>query len=97
MLLVDGLSQLCDKGNQMIFDKDKCEVKCIKSGKVIIIFDPRCDNIYSMFTNKADGLSKGKQTNGSFKPKKFVSTFQPIELLHFDLYGPMLVKSPKGK
>ena len=58
VLLVDGLkynllsiSQLCDKGNQVVFDKDKCEVKCIKSGKVIITA-PRCDNIYSMFTNK---------------------------------------------
>ena len=48
VLLVDGLkynilsiSQLCDKGNQVIFDKDKCEVKCIKSGN-IILNAPRC-------------------------------------------------------
>ena len=51
VLLVDGLkyillsiSQLCNKGNQVIFDKDKCDVKCIKSSKVIIT-DPRCDDI----------------------------------------------------
>ena len=60
VLLVDGLKynllsscQLCDKENQVIFDKDKCQVKCIKSGKICIIA-PRCDNMYSMFTNKVD-------------------------------------------
>ena len=52
-----SISKLCDKGNQVVFDKGKCEVKCIKTGKVIITAHI-CDNIYSMFTNKVDNNLK---------------------------------------
>ena len=41
--------------------------------------------------------AQGKQTRSSFKPKKFVSTSRPLEMLHMDLCGPMRVKSPKVK
>ena len=37
-----------------------------------------------------------KQVRGSFKPKKFVSTVKPLELVHMDLCGPMKVRSRGG-
>jgi len=59
--LVDGLkfnllsvSQLCDSGNKVIFDKEKCTVQDAKSGEVVITA-PRSNNVYSLFTNKTAG------------------------------------------
>ena len=56
--LVDGLkynllsiSQLCDKDNKVIFDKDKCEVQDIVSGKTLLTA-PRYNNVYAMYTNQ---------------------------------------------
>ena len=61
--LVDGLnfnllsvSQLCDKGNKVIFDKEKCVVQDEKSGNCILT-TPRSNNVYSMNTNKVAGES----------------------------------------
>ena len=59
--LVDGLkynllsiSQLCDKGNKVIFDKDKCEIQNIETGNVILVA-PRNNNVYAMFSNQIAG------------------------------------------
>ena len=50
---------------------------------------------------KVDELCKactqGKQTRGSLKPEKVVSSSRPIQHLHMDLCVPIRVKSPKGK
>lgn len=40
-----------------------------------------------------DACIKGKQVRSSFKSKKVVSTYCPLELLHMDLCGPMRVQS----
>jgi len=40
-----------------------------------------------------DTCAKGKQVRTSFKPKKYVSTSRPLELLHVDLCGPMRITS----
>jgi len=40
-----------------------------------------------------DACQKGEQTRVSFKPKKFVSTSKPLELLHLDLFGPSGTRS----
>ena len=48
--------QLCEKGNQVFFDKENCEVKSIKFGNVIITA-PGCVNIYVIFTNNIDSSS----------------------------------------
>ena len=44
-----------------------------------------------------DACAKGKHVKNSFKSKKFVSTFKPLELLHIDLCGPMRIMSRGGK
>ena len=56
--LVEGLkfyllsvSQLCDKGNQVIFDKEKCVVKNPNTGDTFITA-LRHDNVYVLNTNK---------------------------------------------
>ena len=56
--LVDGLkynllsiSQLCDKGNKVVFDKNKCEVQDASTGKILLVA-PRYNNVYAMFTNQ---------------------------------------------
>ena len=38
---------------------------------------------------------KGKQVCSSFKSKKYISTSRPLELLHIDLCGLILVRSLK--
>jgi len=40
-----------------------------------------------------DACAKRKQTRISFKPKKYVSTSRPLELLRVDLCGPMKITS----
>ena len=40
-----------------------------------------------------DACQLGKLTKSSFKSKKFISTLQPLELLHMDLFGPTQVQS----
>ena len=59
--LVDGLkfnllsvSQLCDKGNKVIFDKEKCVVQDEKSGNYILTA-LISNNVYSLNTNKIAG------------------------------------------
>ena len=56
--LVEGLkfnllsvSQLCDKGNKVIFDKEKCVVKNPKTGDTLITA-LRNDNVYALHTNE---------------------------------------------
>ncbi|KAJ1700212.1 hypothetical protein LUZ63_008724 [Rhynchospora breviuscula] len=48
-----------------------------------------------------DGLCeacmKGKQTKSSFKTKEVISTSQPLQLLHMDLFGPINVLSLSKK
>nr|XP_009615500.1 uncharacterized protein LOC104108221 [Nicotiana tomentosiformis] len=44
-----------------------------------------------------DAYARGKHVKSSFKPKKYVSTSKPLELLHMDLCGPMRVPSREGK
>jgi len=44
-----------------------------------------------------DACAKGKQVKNSFKSKKYVSTSQPLEMLHIDLCGPMRIMSRGGK
>ena len=44
-----------------------------------------------------DACAKGKQARTSFKPKKYVSTSRPLELLHVDLCGPIRITSRGGK
>jgi hypothetical protein len=41
--------------------------------------------------------TKGKQTKSSFKPKDFISTKKPLELLHIDLFAPVKTTSLEGK
>lgn len=40
-----------------------------------------------------DVYQLGKQVRTSFKSKKIVSTFRPLELLHIDLFGPINITS----
>ncbi|XP_045810862.1 uncharacterized protein LOC123905296 [Trifolium pratense] len=44
-----------------------------------------------------ESCTKGKQTKSSFKPKDFISTKRPLELLHIDLFGPVKTTSLGGK
>ncbi|XP_070042555.1 uncharacterized protein [Nicotiana tomentosiformis] len=44
-----------------------------------------------------DACVRGKHVRSSFKSKKFVSTSKLLELLHMDLYGPMRIRSRRGK
>jgi hypothetical protein len=41
--------------------------------------------------------TRGKQVKSSFKPKEFISTKRPLELLHIDLFGPVKTTSLGGK
>ena len=43
--------------------------------------------------NLCDACQLGKLTKFSFKSKKVISTLQPLELLHMDLFGPTQVQS----
>ena len=61
VFLVDGLkfnllsvSQLCDSGNKVIFDKDKCTVQDEKTREVVITAS-RSNNVYSLVTNTSAG------------------------------------------
>ncbi|CAJ2661907.1 unnamed protein product [Trifolium pratense] len=44
-----------------------------------------------------ESCTKGKQAKSSFKPKDFISTKKPLELLHIDLFGPVKTTSLGGK
>ena len=41
--------------------------------------------------NICDARQLGKLNKSSFKSKKVISTLQPLELLHMDLFGPTQV------
>ena len=43
--------------------------------------------------NLCDACQKGKLKKSTFKAKNEISTKQPLELLHLDLFGPMQVRS----
>ena len=43
--------------------------------------------------NICNACQLGKLTKSSFKSKKIISTTQPLELLHMDLFGPTQVQS----
>jgi len=43
-----------------------------------------------------EACQKGKQTKVSFKPKKYISTERPLELLRMDLFGPSRTMSLGG-
>ena len=45
------MSQICVKGNQVIFDKEKCFVKNPHTGDIFIT-DLRHGNVYALNTNK---------------------------------------------
>ena len=49
-----SVSQLCDRGNKVIFDKDKCVVQDEQSGQCILT-TPRSNNVYSLSTNHVAG------------------------------------------
>ncbi len=44
-----------------------------------------------------ESCTRGKQVKSSFKPKEFISTKRPLELLHIDLFGPVKTTSLGGK
>ena len=44
-----------------------------------------------------ESCTKGKQAKSSFKPKDFISTKKPLELLHIDLFWPVKTTSLGGK
>ncbi|KAJ4805895.1 Pol [Rhynchospora pubera] len=44
-----------------------------------------------------EACMKGKQTKSSFKTKEIISTSQPLQLLHMDLFGPINVLSISKK
>ena len=44
-----------------------------------------------------DACAREKQVRASFKSKNYVSTSQPLELLHVDLFGPLRITSRGGK
>jgi len=44
-----------------------------------------------------DACQFGKQVKTSFKPKGFILTTRPLELLHMDLFGPTRTSSLGGK
>ena len=43
--------------------------------------------------NICDSCQLGKLNKSSFKSKKVISTLQPLELLHMDLFGPTQIQS----
>ena len=43
--------------------------------------------------NLCDACQKGKLKKSSFKSKNEISSKQPLELLHLDLFGPMQIRS----
>ena len=43
-----------------------------------------------------DACQKGKQTKTSFKSKQHISTSNPLELIHMDLFGPSRTRSLGG-
>ena len=44
-----------------------------------------------------DACARGKQTKNLFKPKHFVFTSKPFDLVHMDLFGPNRTLSLNGK
>ena len=49
------------------------------------------------FDKICDAYVKGKHRKHSFKPKNFVYTSRPLQLLHIDLFGPTRTMSLGGK
>ena len=56
---------------------------------------PKVGEVYN--DKVCDACAKGKQTKSSFKAKKEVTTFIPVELIHMDLCGPIKMLSKEGK
>ena len=110
MLIV---SQLCDKGNQVIFDKEKCVVKNPNNGNTFITA-LRHDNVYASNTNETTSQDFKCLKDIMDEPKLWhrrlghINTDTMHELvckdlamgllvLHIDLCGPMRVRSIRGK
>ncbi|RDX82209.1 hypothetical protein CR513_37016, partial [Mucuna pruriens] len=77
-----SISQLCDDGYDVSFNKGECIVENI-------------DDSLLFSTNRKQ--FKGKQVKESFEYKNIVSTSRPLELLHIDLFGPTRTTSVSGK
>ncbi|XP_074318518.1 uncharacterized protein LOC141655331 [Silene latifolia] len=153
--LVEGLkhnllsiSQLCDKGNKVVFHSYGCRI-IIEGTSNVILEGQRKRNVYmidlnaiptnsftcmkvtlddpclwhkkfahisSTILNKlkrwdlveglpaikfdqeslCDSCARCKHVRSSFKPKRVISTSNPLELVHMDLCGPMKVRSRGG-
>jgi hypothetical protein len=49
------------------------------------------------FEGLCDACMQGKHKRSSFKVKKMISTNSPLELLHLDLFGPIIIPSISRK
>jgi len=97
VLLVEGLkhsllsvSQLCDKGYLVSFESRNCVIEN-KHDRNIKHIGYRINNVYMINLDQKqnhDVCQNGKQVRVSFKSKNIVSTTQPLQLLHMDLFGP---------
>ncbi|WJX51639.1 hypothetical protein P8452_37816 [Trifolium repens] len=106
--LVDGLkhnllsiSQFCDSGFVVKFNRDACTV-IRESDESVVFRGLRKSNVYKINLSELseqkivcllslnDEKWIGKISKTSFKPKNIVSTSRPLELLHIDLF--VLVK-----
>ncbi|WJX18836.1 hypothetical protein P8452_08595 [Trifolium repens] len=113
--LVDGLkhnllsiSQFCDSGFVVKFNKDACTV-IRESDESVVCRGLRKGNVYKINLSELteqkivcllslnDEKWIGKISKTSFKPKNIVSTSRPLELLHIDLFGPVSTASINGK
>ncbi|CAL2256157.1 unnamed protein product [Prunus armeniaca] len=142
-----SISQLCDDGSSVWFDKDQCYVADLQGKKVMRSMRSK-DNCYSIQVNEnkslvcnranddvmelwhrrlghinfrdllklskkecVRGLPKlsgksagvcgacqlGKQVKSAHKSISYISTSQPLDLLHMDLVGPVQIESIGGK
>ncbi|XP_074306191.1 uncharacterized protein LOC141641430 [Silene latifolia] len=136
-----SISQLCDKGNKVVFHSDSCRI-IIEGTRNVVLEGQRVKNVYKLDLNKVpsnsftcmkvtvddpclwhkrlahinaltlnklkrwdlveglpsirfdqetlcDSCARCKHVRSSFKPKRMVSTKEPLELVHMDLCGPM--------
>ncbi|CAL8107783.1 unnamed protein product [Prunus armeniaca] len=108
-----SISQLCDDGSSVWFDKDQCYVADFQGKKVMSGMRSK-DNCYCIQLSKNEcvrGLPKlsgksagvcgacqlGKQVKSAHKSISYISTSQPLDLLHMDLVGPIQTESIGGK
>ncbi|CAN1753150.1 Retrovirus-related Pol polyprotein from transposon TNT 1-94 [Linum perenne] len=64
------------------------------SSKNLVRGLPKISSIKDFF---CDACAKGKQTRTSFKAKSIISTTEPLELIHMDLFGPANIGTLGGK